>query len=492
MRFRFWLGLTAVFLVAAGSVAVALAVRANDNADFERTQRDEAIRSAHQVQAAATLSLGQLASAAAFYQAEDHFSRHEFKVVTAPLLSHSSLIATAFVRQVTNSERPRFERQHGFPIVEAGPLGLPQLRRAGERPYYFPLIYVASKVELSPPFGYDLGADPKRAPFLRRARDTGRPSATTVMPLLIGGTGFNVYRPIYRDGAPTATVAQRRAALLGFAAGGFRTRDLAAAATSAVSDSTDVQLRVGGKAVTGPRELLADSASSAFRVADHTWQLVVRDPNRPNLDLPMLIGGVGVALAALLGTLILVWSRNERMQELQRLADHDSLTGLKNRRRFEEDLYTEMARAYREDRPVALLLLDLDNLKEANDSLGHPAGDRMIVEVAEVLRSRMRETDVLARIGGDEFAIALPRCDTREATVVAEEIGKAIREHTWKDGEEQTTASIGVVVFEGKSHTTIDALISRADTALYAAKEGGRDGVRVFDDEPGEAAHRLT
>jgi diguanylate cyclase (GGDEF)-like protein len=492
MRLRFWLGLAAVFLVAAGSVAAALAVRSNDNADFERVQHDEAIRSAHQVQAAATLSLGQLASAAAFYEAEGHFSRHEFDVVTAPLLSHSSLIATAFVRQVSHSERRRFEREHGFPIVEAGPQGLPQLRRAGPRPYYFPLVYVASGQELSPPFGYDLGADPKRAPFLRRARDTGRPAATAVMPLLIGGTGFNVYRPVYRDGAPTATVAERRAGLLGFAAGGFRTRDLAAAATSAVSGATDVQLRVGGRAVTGPRELLDDSASSPFRVADRTWQLVVRDPNRPDVDLPVLMGGVGVSLAALLGALILIWSRNERMQELQRLADHDSLTGLRNRRRFEEDLRTEMARAYREDRPVALLLLDLDHLKEANDSLGHSAGDRMIVEVAGVLRSRMRETDVLARIGGDEFAIALPRCDIREATVVAEAIGTAIRQHTWADGEPQATASIGIVVFEGSSHMTIDALISRADMALYAAKEGGRDGVRVYGDEPGETAQRLT
>ncbi len=492
MRFRFWLGLAAVLLVAAGSVAAALAVRAHDNADFERTQHDEAVRSARQAQATAALSLGQLASAAAFFQAEGDFSRHEFNVVTAPLLSQSSLAAAAFVQRVPRSERRRFEREHGFPIVEAGPNGPPQMRRAGERPNYFPLVLVASQRELSPPLGYDLGTDPKRAPFLRRARDAGRPAATSVMHLLLGGTGLNVYRPVYRDGAPTATVAQRRAALLGFAAGAFRTRDLAAAAASAVPGATDVQLRIGGRAVIGPKELLDDSASAPFRVADRTWLLVIRDPNRPNVNLPALIGVVGVALAILLGALILVWSRNERMQELQRLADHDSLTGLKNRRRFEEDLHTEMARSHREGRPVALLLLDLDNLKQANDSLGHSAGDRMIVEVAGVLRSRMRETDVLARIGGDEFAIALPHCDAREATVVAEAIGKAIREHAWNDDEMQATASIGIVVFEGKSSTTLEALLSRADTALYAAKAGGRDGVRVFEDEPGETAKRPT
>jgi diguanylate cyclase (GGDEF)-like protein len=107
----------------------------------------------------------------------------------------------------------------------------------------------------------------------------------------------------------------------------------------------------------------------------------------------------------------------------------------------------------------------------------------MIVEVAGVLRSRMRETDVLARIGGDEFAIVLSHCDVREATVVAEAIGKAIREHAWNDDDDEVraTASIGIVMFEGRRSTTLAALLSRADTALYAAKAGGRDGFRVFE-----------
>ena len=143
----------------------------------------------------------------------------------------------------------------------------------------------------------------------------------------------------------------------------------------------------------------------------------------------MLMAVVGISLAALLGALILVWSRNERMQELQRQAGQDSLTGLKNRRRFEEDLRSEMARSRREGTTGALLMLDLDHFKQVNDSLGHPAGDRVIEEIADVLRRRGRETDVLARLGGDEFAIVLPHCDAAEARVVAEAIATAIREH---------------------------------------------------------------
>jgi diguanylate cyclase (GGDEF)-like protein len=313
-----------------------------------------------------------------------------------------------------------------------------------------------------------------------RAGITGKPTATPVLPLLTGGAGINVYRPVYRDRAPAATVAERRAALIGFAGGAFQVNDLAAAAAAAVPSTVDVQLREGGKPVAGPEGELDDPAAAPIHVADRAWLLAIHDPSRPDVGLPLLIAVFGVALAALLGALVMIWSRNERMQELQRLADHDSLTGLKNRRRFEEDLRTEMARADREGLPVALLLLDLDNLKDVNDSLGHGGGDRMIVEVAEVLGSRMRETDVLARIGGDEFAIVLPRCEATEATIVGEAIATAIREHSWDGGEQRATVSIGIAVFPSKSGTTLDELLLQADNALYAAKGEGRDGVRAF------------
>jgi diguanylate cyclase (GGDEF)-like protein len=479
MRLRFWLGLIAVLLIAAGSIAAALAVRAHDFDNFHRLQSEEAMRAAHQAESVTGLSVGQLASAVAFYRSTGEVSGHEFDLIAAPLLSRGALAGTAFIQRVPDSERRRFELRRGLQIIEKGPGGP---RPATQRPVYFPVVDAAAaknKLGASPPLGYDIGSDPFRASYMQRAGLSGTPVATPVTPLLIGGAGINIYSPVYRDRAPTATVAERRAALVGFAAGAFRVNDLAAVAASAVSPAVDVQLRERGRTVAGSAEELDDPASSPISVADRSWLLVIHDPNRPDISLPLLIAVFGVALAALLGALVLVWSRNERMQELQRLADHDSLTGLKNRRRFEEDLRTEMARADREGLPVAVLLLDLDNLKEINDSLGHSAGDRMIVEVTEVLDSRMRETDVLARIGGDEFAVALPRCDATEATIVAEAIATAIREHTWNDGEQRATASIGIAVFMSKSGTTFAELLAQADAALYAAKDGGRDEVRV-------------
>lgn len=479
MRLRLWVGLTAVLLIAAGSVAAAVLVHLDDRADFDQMQQEEAVRSARQAEAVAALSIGQLASAAAFFQAEGTFTEHEFDVIAEPLLEQGALSGTAFLQRVPGSRRAAFEQRHGAPIHELASGGP---RRAERRSEYFPIVYAVSERGTLAPVGYDLGGDPKRAPFLQRARDRGEAVATPPVPLLLGGAGINVYRPAYRDGAPTATVAQRRAALTGFAVGAFRIEDLAAAAVASVPDEVDVQLQIDGKAVFGARGELEDSATAPIRIADRTWLLVVRDPDSPNVALPLLLAVVGISLAALLASLILTWSRNERMQELQRQASLDPLTGLKNRRRFEEDLRVAMARSRREETTGAVLMLDLDRFKRVNDSQGHQAGDRTIEEIAAVLRERTRESDVLARLGGDEFAIVLPRCSPAEAQVVAESIGQAIATHRSANPDlGPITASVGVAMFGDDPRASMETIVSEADTAMYAAKDGGRNGVRVFD-----------
>jgi len=479
MRRRLWAGLAAVLLIAAGSVAAALVVHNHDQAEFHASQKEEAMRAAHQAEALAGLSVGQLASAAAFFQAEGTFAKHEFDVVAGPLLDDGALSGTAFIQRLPDSQRAAFEREHGAPVFESGPDGL---QRASVRPAYYPIVYAVSELGAVAPVGYDLGDDPERAPFLRRARDSGDAVATGPVKLLIGGIGINVYRPVYRDGAPTSTVAERRAALTGFAAGAFRVGDLARAAIATVPNAVDVQLRVDRDHVIGTQGELDDAASAPIGIADRTWLLVVRDPGRPDISLPLLLAIVGIALAALLASLIFVWSRNERMQELRREASLDPLTGLKNRRRFEEDMRSAMARGRREGTTGAVLMLDLDHFKQVNDLHGHPAGDRLIEEIAEVLRRRTRESDSLARLGGDEFAVVLPHCSAAEARTVAEAIVTAIREHRSARAElEPITASVGVAMFGDDPRTSTESVISEADTAMYAAKDGGRDGVRVFD-----------
>jgi diguanylate cyclase (GGDEF)-like protein len=482
MRARFLIGLGAVFLIAIGAIAAALIVHADDTADFERLQQEEAMRAAHQAEAVAGLSIGQLAAGAAFLQANGELNKHEFDVIGNALLDQGVLTATAFMPKVTAPERPDWERRHGLEIEEREDKLSPRYP-AEVRPVYFPLTYVVAKADPTPALGYNLGADPERAPALRKARDTGEPAATPALQLVLGGKGVNVIQPVYRDGAPTATVEQRRRALIGFVGGSFEAHDLAGAAISALDEDTEAQLKAGNEVVIGPDEL-EDGVSAPIRIADRTWVLVVKDPDEPDISLPLLLALVGISLAAVLGALILVWSRNERIEELKREASTDPLTGLKNRRRFDEDLRTAMARARRERTTGAMLMLDLDHFKRVNDDHGHPAGDRLIVEIAEVLRRRTRESDSLGRLGGDEFAVVLPRCSREEALLTAEAIARAIRGHEPEaEGVEPVTACVGVAMFGTDPRQGAASVTSQADAAMYAAKDGGRDGVRIFDPE---------
>ena len=482
MRLRFRLGFAVVVAIAVGSIAVGLVVHARERDSFEQRQRSEATRAAHQAEALAALSVGQLASASAFYRAEGHFTRHEFQVVAGSLLHSGGLAATGFIAAVPLTDRPRFELNRGYPISERGALG--QIQPAARRGTYFPLVFAATAgpVAVTLPLGYDIGSDVFRGPYLHRALARGRAAATPVMRLPAGGTGINVFRPVYRDGAPIGTTAERRAALIGLAVGSFHVPDLAGAATSALPDGVQASLVERGKPVAGPRLPSEESALAPIRIADRSWLLVVRDPDRPGVDLPVAIALVGLSLAALLAALVLIWSRSERMHELAREASQDPLTGLKNRRRFEEELRAELARSHRYGVPGALLMLDLDHFKQVNDTLGHPAGDRVLAEIAGVLRGRARETDVLARLGGDEFAIVLPRCEPQEAEEVAEEITAAIRDRVSAERDAPPiTASIGIAPFGTGHRLSYESVLARADAAMYAAKGSGRDGVRRFD-----------
>ena len=475
--------MVAVTLVAVGSVAAAALVYIDDENDFQQMQREEAARAAHQMEAVAGLSVDQLDSAAAFFKAEDDLSRHEFQVYGRSLISQGALSGAAFIPRVTAASRERFEQSHRLPILERA--GILDFRRSQARKEYFPITYVtAEQEEQRRALGYDLGQDPERERFLERARDRGVAVSSPVIPLLIGGRGINVFRAVYRDGAPTGSVAERRRALVGFAAGSFRIGDLAGSAAEAVDPSVRVQVGAGGEAVFGPSEPFEDAASAPVRIADRMWVLTVKDPGGPGLSLPAALAILGLALAALLASLIIAWGRTERMQELERQASQDSLTGLANRRRFEEDLAAAMARSRREGSRGALLMLDLDRFKQVNDSDGHPAGDKLIKEIAEALRRRTRESDSLARLGGDEFAVIVPRCSREEARLAAEAIADEVRNHRSDTETGPVTVSIGVAMFGDDPRTSVATVVSEADAAMYGAKDEGRDAVRIFEPVP--------
>jgi diguanylate cyclase (GGDEF)-like protein/PAS domain S-box-containing protein len=168
-------------------------------------------------------------------------------------------------------------------------------------------------------------------------------------------------------------------------------------------------------------------------------------------------------------------------RHLQHLADHDPLTGLLNRRRFEVELTRHVTEIERYGPQGALLVLDLDDFKLVNDSLGHSAGDELIQAVAEILRGQLRESDVVARLGGDEFAVLLPRGTGDDALAVAGKLVRAVREEATMVGGDhvlRVTTSIGIAVFAADRVSGEEMLIN-ADLAMYDAKEAGRDGFAV-------------
>jgi diguanylate cyclase len=169
------------------------------------------------------------------------------------------------------------------------------------------------------------------------------------------------------------------------------------------------------------------------------------------------------------------------LEQVRSLSEHDVLTGLMNRRGFERSLEVQLARVRRSDGRLAILLLDLDDFKGVNDTLGHLAGDQLLVEVARRLSLIARDGDLLCRLGGDEFVVMMTNIEHDEqAIVLADRINTKLREPIYIGSTEQTiTASIGIAVLGNTTDNAAD-LLKYADLAMYQAKLDGRNKSRFY------------
>ena len=167
------------------------------------------------------------------------------------------------------------------------------------------------------------------------------------------------------------------------------------------------------------------------------------------------------------------------LKKFEKHATTDALTGLANRHALQELFPSEIQRCVEKEKPVALMMIDVDNFKQFNDMFGHIAGDRALSAVAKILRSQFRPRDILVRYGGDEFAVLLPGSDTQQALVIAERVRVAVSGSTG-DGSDsliQIPVKISMGVAELNEHGSLDTLTRDADAALYRAKNAGRDVV---------------
>jgi diguanylate cyclase (GGDEF)-like protein len=177
-------------------------------------------------------------------------------------------------------------------------------------------------------------------------------------------------------------------------------------------------------------------------------------------------------------------ARAERTEaELRYLADHDPLTGLLDRRRFRAELDQYVSFSARYGGQGAVMIIDIDDLKSINDSHGHQAGDTLIRQIAAILRERVRATDVVARLSGDEFAVLMPQTDVAGALQLGEDLRAQVAEDAAPTPDaESATISVGITMFGGERGVGAEAVLIAADQAMYSAKQEGRDQIALFQD----------
>jgi diguanylate cyclase len=263
-----------------------------------------------------------------------------------------------------------------------------------------------------------------------------------------------------------------------------------------------------GCAVAGLVLLVSPVAALGVYVAGYGlfwWLLGLTQPD-PSVLLSNRVNGL-TAIALGIGLMLLQWRaevRNvvqrrriedqqqelvARNLELDRLATHDELTGLINRRHLGLMAERELAAMRRHGQETCLLLIDVDDFKLVNDRFGHPVGDRLLQQLAERMSARLRASDLLARWGGEEFLVLLPRTDVDGALDVAEQLRRSVKGSPFAGIDGPVTISVGVAPLQPSVAAPLEVAYRSADRALYEAKSSGRDRV-VITGPRGAAASR--
>ncbi len=221
-----------------------------------------------------------------------------------------------------------------------------------------------------------------------------------------------------------------------------------------------------------------DSFSIDHRLIDNTGKLLWMR------HICMIEAGP-TGINSIRGIMIDITENKQSEQRVVYLAEHDSLTGLVNRHKFQTEVSRQIEYARRYQQTCALLFVDLDQFKYVNDSYGHQAGDQLLIEVARCLATCLRETDVFGRLGGDEFGIILPIATLTDAIAVAEHLLQSLAKQNLVVNKQLSThisASIGIAMIPDDGMTPSD-LLAKADTAMYRAKDRGRNRYYVYTDQ---------
>ena len=463
---------------------------------------------------------------ALFDSSDDQVSRKEFEAFARPHLQSSSVIQTlSWIPRVRRDDRAAYEFAaardglEGYQFKAATADG--GMVPAGEQEEYYPIFY-ATVPRASRLYGLDLRSEPPTLAELERARDDDQLGFSMVPALVSAGGkqhGYVFSLPVYQQGSRHDTVEYRRRNLVGFVHGSFITAKMidTVLIASTVPRALDLfffepesapnalPLYVHGSRLRNvpvePKPLTALGAEPPWTrdlIAGKTpWMKLVAVPMaggpltaRHDRAWIVLIAGLlvsGVVVAYL-------WASGRYARRFEILALTDPLTSLANRRAFMEQLTMVFASSRRGASPFAVLFLDLDDFKDVNDTLGHAIGDALLRQVVERLKKTIRPTDLVARFGGDEFAILqADASDPMAAATLAARVGTGLAAPFTIEGHEvRITASIGISPYSADL-AGVEAMMMQADLALYRAKDDGRNCFRFHTGELDQQVHlRVT
>lgn len=434
-----------------------------------------------------------------FFLYSDEITRAEFNGFAGPLLLRTQVYTWApLVSEAQRSALVQRARQQGvadYAIRDAGPASA--LVPAAAHVEYVPVFYSQAQASVQAPLGFNLLSQSDRRAAIERARSTGQMAVSAPINL-VGVQGVDA-----RGVMMAASVTGASGNVVGFVTAIISIRQLMTDGLPGAAEdnlvvrildfSTPQQPEVlfRSPGVAAPSQL---DSQRVLHLADRQYRLQIgpsdvflQSNHSSVVNLVVLLGGLlSVLLSALLYSLAsqrkralaLVEQRTgdllTRERELRALSVTDALTGIHNRRYFQERLKTELERAQRDGLPLAVIMLDIDHFKAINDRFGHAAGDCVLQVLCQRISQRLRRTDVFCRLGGEEFILLCPDTDSQQAHSLASNLWQGVREARI-EGVGVITASFGVAAWRPPEGA--DALLLRADSGVYAAKQAGRDRV---------------
>lgn len=464
----------------------------------------------HDLQRSVSMSTESLEGIKSLFESQSHVSPKQFRAYTYDMLhDESGLLAVSWNPVVPEGELQAFTVREratlSNPAFEVFERDADGLRIPVEsRPFYVPVTYIEPLATNQAAVGFDIESNPCRADAVHRASATGRMALTAPVQLVQETStqnGVLMLLPLYGEEHTMDETSMGTNPPTAFAVGVYRMQDLMRATFANTHwNSADITLTdVTPGATPAPLATLGAGTAQAgqsevgvqdLSVGGRVWQVAVVPPADVTslgglLTAPLFLIG-GLLISVLLEAFLLLMTGVEKQArrlaaETSHGALHDPLTDLPNRRAFLAALEQTRQAVTDSGSSAVLMYLDLDGFKLVNDRAGHEAGDEMLRGIARIFRDRVRAGDLVARIGGDEFAFILANCSSARGVDVATSLVGDVESFVLErpQGRFTVSASVGVLEFAGADVEAIEDLLHRADRACYEAKRAGAGRIRL-------------